>query len=117
MILTISMLQIARSSFLKLLILLKPRGFNKLLDLMTPPEVQHYYQFVYDSVTERIRLHSQQMEKPKEEQRQDIFYFLCEARDPETGTQAYDETSLRAEANLLIIAGSDPTAVSLSGIF
>ncbi|KAK6833896.1 benzoate 4-monooxygenase cytochrome P450 [Apiospora arundinis] len=78
---------------------------------------QHYYQFVYDSVTERIRLHSQQMEKPKEEQRQDIFYFLCEARDPETGTQAYDETSLRAEANLLIIAGSDPTAVSLSGIF
>ncbi|KAK8003516.1 general alpha-glucoside permease [Apiospora arundinis] len=108
---------IARSPFLKLLILLKPRGFNKLLDLMTPPEVQHYYQFVYNSVTERIRLHSQQMEKPEEEQRQDIFHFLCEARDPETGTQAYDETSLRAEANLLIIAGSDTTAVSLSGIF
>ncbi|KAK8031536.1 hypothetical protein PG990_001270 [Apiospora arundinis] len=57
------------------------------------------------------------MEKPEEEQRQDIFHFLCEARDPETGTQAYDETSLRAEANLLIIAGSDTTAVSLSGIF
>lgn len=42
---------------------------------------------------------------------------MCEARDPETGRPAYDEDTLRAEANLLIIAGSDTTAISLSGIF
>lgn len=46
-----------------------------------------------------------------------MFYFLCEARDPDTGLPAYDETTLRAEANLLIIAGSDATAVSLTSIF
>lgn len=46
-----------------------------------------------------------------------MFYFLCEARDPDTGLPAYSEGDLRAESSLLIIAGSDTTAVSISGIF
>lgn len=46
-----------------------------------------------------------------------MFYFLCEARDPDTGLPAYNEGDLRAESSLLIIAGSDTTAVALSGIF
>lgn len=47
-----------------------------------------------------------------------MFYFLCEARNPENPTlPAYTEGQLRAESGLLIIAGSDTTAISLSGIF
>lgn len=46
-----------------------------------------------------------------------MFYFLCEARDPDTGLPVYGEDDLRAESTLLIIAGSDTTAVSLCGIF
>ncbi|XDG03854.1 hypothetical protein ABKA04_003469 [Annulohypoxylon sp. FPYF3050] len=79
--------------------------------------VQNYYQFIYDSVTNRIALQQEQAKKPESERRKDMFYFLCEARDPDTGLPAYDETTLRAEANLLIIAGSDATAVSLTSIF
>ncbi|RYP80318.1 hypothetical protein DL770_006265 [Monosporascus sp. CRB-9-2] len=108
---------ICRSPFLSLVVWLKPRGLDKLFELMTPSAVQQYYQFVHKSVTERIALQQEQAEKPESEKRQDIFYFLCEARDPDTSLPAYDETDLRAEANLLIIAGSDTTAISLSGIF
>lgn len=95
---------------------LKPRGLNKVLAMVTPPPVRHYVQFVYDSVTNRIALQQKQAEKPESDRRKDLFYFLCEARDPETGHPAYSEDELRAEASLLIIAGSDTTAVSLSGI-
>ncbi|KAK8023702.1 benzoate 4-monooxygenase cytochrome P450 [Apiospora rasikravindrae] len=105
-----------RSPFLHLLIWLKPRGLDWMFDLITPPSVQQYNKFVFDSVTNRIRLHREQKEKPDLEQRQDMFYFLCEARDPDTGLIAYDETDLRAESSLLIIAGSDTTSVSISGI-
>ncbi|KAI0006422.1 benzoate 4-monooxygenase cytochrome P450 [Xylariaceae sp. FL0662B] len=108
---------ISRSPFLNLVIWLKPRGLNKLLTLLTPPAVQQYFRFVDENVTKRIALQRDQAEKPESEKRQDIFYFLCEAQDPDTGRPAYDEADLRSEANLLIIAGSDTTAISLSGIF
>lgn len=111
------LIQICRSPFLSLVVWLKPRGLNYLFELLTPPAVKQYYQFVNDSVTKRIALQREQAEKPEHEKRQDMFYFLCDAQDPDTGLPAYDETDLRAEANLLIIAGTDTTAISLSGIF
>ncbi|ETS80426.1 hypothetical protein PFICI_07955 [Pestalotiopsis fici W106-1] len=108
---------ICRSPFLGFVLWLKPRGLNKLFELLTPPAVQQYYQFVHNSVTKRIALQQAQADKPESQRRQDMFYFMCESRDPDTGAPAYDEQDLRGEANLLIIAGSDTTAISLSGIF
>ncbi|KAI1733378.1 benzoate 4-monooxygenase cytochrome P450 [Xylaria scruposa] len=108
---------ICRSPFLNLVVWLKPRGLNKLFELLTPPPVQQYYKFVHNSVTKRIALQQEQAKWSEAQRRQDIFYFLCEARNPDTGFPAYNEADLRAEANLLIIAGSDTTAISLSGIF
>ncbi|KAI0181176.1 cytochrome P450 monooxygenase-like protein [Hypoxylon sp. FL1284] len=108
---------ICRSPFLNFIVWLKPRGLNKLFNSLTPSPVQQYYQFVHESVSKRLALQKEQAEKPESERRQDIIYFLCEAQDPDTGHPAYDESTLRAEANLLIIAGSDTTAISLSGIF
>lgn len=96
---------------------LKPRGLNQLYESITPKAVRQYYQFVYKSVSDRIALQAEQTKMREGERRQDIFYFLCEARDPDTGLAVYDEIDLRSEANLLIIAGSDTTAISLCGIF
>ncbi|KAI1102035.1 benzoate 4-monooxygenase cytochrome P450 [Jackrogersella minutella] len=106
-----------RFPYLKLLLWLKPRGVDHLLDLITRPDAQHYNKFVTDSVTDRIALHKEEEKKPEADRRQDIFYFVASARDPETGLPAYDDSELRAESSLLIIAGSDTTSTSLSGIF
>ncbi|KAI1651881.1 cytochrome P450 [Daldinia loculata] len=107
---------IGRSPFRNYILWLKRGGLDKLFALLTPPPIRQYKQFIHDSVTKRIALHQEQAEKPEAERRQDMFYFLCEARDTDTGLPAYNEAQLRAEANLLIIAGSDTTSVSLSGI-
>ncbi|KAI1493642.1 benzoate 4-monooxygenase cytochrome P450 [Biscogniauxia mediterranea] len=105
-----------RSPFLKLLLWLKPRGLDWLLELIAPPAAQQYTKFVQDSVTERIALQKLQADKPENERRQDLFYFVAEARD-EAGRPAYNELELHAESSLLIVAGSDTTAVSLSALF
>ncbi|KAI0817939.1 benzoate 4-monooxygenase cytochrome P450 [Xylaria sp. FL0064] len=87
------------SPFLGVLNWLKPHGLDRLFDIIAPPTIKQYNKF--------------QAGKPLAERRQDIFYFLCEARDPETNQLAYNEHTLRAEANLLIIAGFDTTSISL----
>lgn len=84
---------------------------------MTPSAAAKFNQFVTDSVTNRIALQKAEATKAEADRRQDMFYFLAEARDPDTGSLVYDESGLRAESNLLIIAASDTTAISLSGIF
>ncbi|OTB16941.1 hypothetical protein K445DRAFT_21134 [Daldinia sp. EC12] len=108
---------ICRSPFLSLFLWLKPWGLDKLLELASPPAVCEYHRFIYQSVTDRIILQRQQAEKPEADRRQDLFYFLYEARDPDTGQRAYGEDELRAESSLLIIAGFDTINISLSSIF
>ncbi|KAI0182980.1 benzoate 4-monooxygenase cytochrome P450 [Xylaria flabelliformis] len=98
---------LSRSPFLGILNYLKPRGLNKVFDLICPQTVKQYNQFVYDSVTRRIA----DRETPGS------ILFLSEARDPDTNKLAYSEDDLRAESNVLIIAGSDATSVTLSGLF
>ncbi|KAL2289947.1 hypothetical protein FJTKL_01225 [Diaporthe vaccinii] len=108
---------LCRSPFLDVLNWLKPCGLDRLFEMITPRPVQQYDQFVHDSVTSRISLEKEQTKKPESDRRQDMFYFLYEAKHPDTGLPAYSEGDLRAESSLLTIAGSDTTAVSLSGIF
>lgn len=79
--------------------------------------MKQFNQFSKKTLTERLVLHGEQAEKPEEQRRQDMFYYLREAKDPDTGLAAYNESDLDAECSLLIIAGSDTTAISLSGIF
>ena len=49
--------------------------------------------------------------------RKDMFHYLYQAKDPETGQPAYSKDELLAEASLLTIAGSDTTSVTLCGFF
>ncbi|CAJ2509358.1 Uu.00g143840.m01.CDS01 [Anthostomella pinea] len=106
-----------RFPFLKALLWLKPRGLDQLIESIAPPAARQYSRFVDDSVARRIALQKAQSDKPEGERRQDMFHFLAKARDPDTGRLAYDEAALYAESSFLIVAGSDTTAISLSGIF
>ena len=51
-----------------------------------------------------------------ETDRKDFFYYLLNARDPETG-KGFTSPELWGESNLLIIAGSDTTSTALSAAF
>lgn len=110
-------MKMCRSPLLSLIIWLKPRGLDRLMELMTPRPVQQFNDFVFDSVTKRLELYKKQEDIPENERRQDMFYFLCKAQGSSTGRPAYTEDELRAEASLLIIAGSDTTTASLASIF
>jgi len=48
--------------------------------------------------------------------RKDFFYYLLNARDPETG-KGFTAPELWGESNLLIIAGSDTTSTALASAF
>src|SRR6266536_1009867 len=48
--------------------------------------------------------------------RKDFFYYLLNARDPETG-KGFSPPELWGESNLLIIAGSDTTSTALAAAF
>lgn len=99
------------------MIWLKPRGLEWLMHFITPPLVERYNKFVYDTLTNRIALEKQQAYKPQEERRQDMFHFLYEGRHPSAAPPDCEEGDLRADISLLIIAGSDTTTVVLSGLF
>ncbi|KAF2971899.1 hypothetical protein GQX73_g1749 [Xylaria multiplex] len=109
--------KMCRSPFLSSIIWLKPRGLDRLVELITPPPVQRFNNFVFDSVTKRLELYKKQEGIPEDERRRDMFYFLCKAQDSSTGHPAYTEDELRAEASLFIIAGSDTASVSLASVF
>lgn len=110
-------MKMCRSPLLDMIIWFKPRGLDRLVELITPRPVQQFQEFVYDSVTKRFELYRKQENIPENERRRDMFYFLCKAQDSSTGHLAYTEDELRAEASLLIIAGSDTTTASLASIF
>jgi cytochrome P450 len=91
-----------------------PKGLNYLLDLVTPEDVKQYYKFVDDNVSRRLQ--EEKSSRNTEQSRLDMFHFLCTAKDPITG-ERYSEDALRAEAIMLIVAGSDSSSVILSGLW
>ncbi|KAH4902845.1 hypothetical protein HBI80_129350 [Parastagonospora nodorum] len=62
---------------------------------------------------------AQAMERTKlglDVDRKDFFYYLLNAKDPETGA-GFSMDELWGESNLLIIAGSDTTSTAMAGTF
>lgn len=109
--------QIAKSALLDVILWLKPRGLDSLMLMATPTNLKEYYAFVEDSVARRVQVERQRERENVVPEREDMFHFLCTARDPETGELAFSTSELNAEANLLIIAGSDTTANMLCAVF
>lgn len=108
------MLQIAYSPFTSLWVWLKPRGLNALLAATAPPALANWAGFVGKCFNERAEVEEQlkKSPKPESEQRKDFFHYLFGAVDPETGKPGYNLTELFGESEMLIIAGSDTTAIS-----
>jgi cytochrome P450 len=99
---------------------LKPRGLDALLAVIMPPEAKRYFKFVEDSVSKREEVEREvQKQGPENGQgRKDMFHYIFNAKDPDTGVaQVLSHDNLMGEANLLVLAGSDTTAVVLAGFF
>lgn len=80
-------------------------------------KIRNYYNFVDVSVAQR-----QEEEALKKsgldvgDVRKDIIHYLYNAVD-DTGKPAYSPAEVHAETSLLIVAGSDTTSISLSGLW
>ena len=111
--------KITRSPSVGLLLWLKPRGLNRLLNILTPSDVKAYYAFIGESVAARSMAEqvSEKLSKDGKEGRQDMFHFIYQAVDPDTGKRALTQQELLSEVSLLVGAGSDTTAITLSGFF
>ncbi|KAH8707167.1 cytochrome P450 [Phaeosphaeriaceae sp. PMI808] len=105
---------LTRSPMLETVLWLKPRGLDSFFKMLTPPHIKNYIDFVDDHVAKRLDLYNAQKNKA-EEQRQDMFWFLCDAKD-EAGGRAYSDGELHAEANMLIVGGTDTTSVTIAAI-
>ena len=112
-------MKLLKSPLLGPLLWLKPRGLNRLLEIITPSDVKAYFAFIEESVAARTKAEeaSEQLGEDRNEARQDMLNFLFRAVNPDTGEKAYSPQELLAEANMLVVAGSDTTAVTLSGLF
>lgn len=97
---------------------MKPRGLDSLFESGLPKNIRTYYDFVEANVTQR-RQEEEILKKSGAEDgqgRKDMFHYLFNATD-ESGNPGYTTDELNAEANLLIIAGSDTTATTLIGFW
>lgn len=96
---------------------LKPRGLDRLITMAAPPALVNWQNFVSKCLTERTEVEheNRRSQKPESEMRKDFFYYLFDAKDPETG-KGYDQAELFNECELLIIAGSDTTSIVMSAM-
>ncbi|KAI1736487.1 hypothetical protein F4680DRAFT_262233 [Xylaria scruposa] len=100
--------KLSGSPFLGTLNWLKPRGLNRVFNSVYPRTVKQYNQFILTAYASNC---------VAIEETPNLFYFQSEARGPGTNKLTYSEDNMRAESNALIIAGSDATSVTLSGLF
>lgn len=95
---------------------LKPRGLDWLITKAAPPALTNWENFVSDCLEKRTKFQEETKDKPDSEKRKDFFYYLFDAKDPETGEIGYDLNELYNECELLIIAGSDTTSIVMSAM-
>ncbi|KAI5460553.1 cytochrome P450 [Mariannaea sp. PMI_226] len=81
-------------------------GLDKILFRQANADCVKYNDYSQKQLTDRTRLGS-------DTDRRDFFYYLLNARDPETG-EGFTTDELWGEANLLIIAGSDTTSTAMA---
>lgn len=96
---------------------MKPRGIDKLFANMVPPSVQFFMDFVAQSLNDRLEQEKVNEKTGKLPDREDMLYYLINAKDAETGAPAYDPVDLCEEANMLTAAGADTTSAVLAALF
>ncbi|KAL4869015.1 hypothetical protein BDV12DRAFT_88008 [Aspergillus spectabilis] len=112
---------LGHSPWVKLLVWLKPRGLDWMLEVLTPPNVRFLYDFVEQSLSQRLDtkqdIRTPHIKDASVSCRRDMLHYLISATDPDTGRPGYTKEALQAEALTLTIAGSDTTSVILAGLF
>lgn len=88
---------------------IKTLGLNKLLFGKIYAQRMEYMAYSKSQAAERTKV-------GLDTDRKDFFYYLLNARDPETG-KGFTTPELWGESNLLIIAGSDTTSTALAAAF
>ncbi|KAJ8070667.1 hypothetical protein OCU04_001038 [Sclerotinia nivalis] len=111
------MYPISNSPFLDTWVWLKPRGIDKLLAILTPKPAINFYKFLETCVEERKKQEQSIKKNNTKNERKDMFHYLFQAKNSETGAPAFNHTELVATANLLVTAGSDTTATALCSAF
>jgi cytochrome P450 len=105
---------LSKSSLMELVLFLQPRGLSKLQERIRHADMKAYNAFVEGCVDKRIAAHK----AGEKATRHDMFHFLLNAVDPDTGLPVYTERDkLLAEARLLVLAGTDTSAETLCGLF
>ncbi|KAH8588815.1 cytochrome P450 [Bisporella sp. PMI_857] len=89
--------------------MIKKLGLNKVLFSKIYAQRMQYISFAKSQAAERTKIGT-------ETDRKDFFYYLLNAKDPETG-KGFTTPELWGESNLLIIAGSDTTSTALAAAF
>ncbi|PVH93385.1 cytochrome P450 [Periconia macrospinosa] len=106
---------IAKTPFIHLIIYLRPRGLARVFRAIRPATVVFFDEFVETSIRKRVE--REQQSERFGEPRRDMFHFVYHARDSETGEPAFRGDQLVAECRLLLVAGSDSTSVTMTGLF
>ncbi|EHK98176.1 putative sterigmatocystin biosynthesis monooxygenase stcF [Glarea lozoyensis 74030] len=111
------MYPISQSPFINTWVYLKPRGLDRVMDYFVPKNIRMYYDFIDEQVGKRMK---EEKEREKlggdDGKEKDMFHYMFQQKK-EDGNPVYSIDELRAEANLLLIAGSDTTAVTLCAFF
>lgn len=103
---------LAKTPFLHALILLRSWGLlEKIMVAIRPKQGKLFDEFAITNMEERLA-----REKQGGATREDMIHFLYTAKDPETGERAFNDDQLQGESRLLLIAGSDSTSVTMSGM-
>ena len=106
---------IAKSPFLHLVIYLRPRGLSRVFEAIRPAQVVMFDEFVDSSIEKSVERERQSASSA--EPRQDMFHFVYNAKDSQSGEPAFRDNRIIAECRMLVIAGSDSTTVTLCGVF
>ncbi|PSN60393.1 benzoate 4-monooxygenase cytochrome-like protein P450 [Corynespora cassiicola Philippines] len=107
--------KVSKSPLYELILYLRPRGLNKLLEKARQPIFKDYENFISTSVDKRIAAHKAD---PYDNARKDMIHFLLTAIDPDTKLPAFSNCGhLLGEARLLVLAGTDTTATTLAALF
>lgn len=91
------------------------------MEYIRKEEIKDYAAFIENSVARRVEAYKARSAIPNSSSnpvREDMFHFLLTAVDPDTGLPAFSERhNLLAETRLLVVAGTDTTALTLSAWF
>ncbi|KAF2709862.1 cytochrome P450 [Pleomassaria siparia CBS 279.74] len=107
--------KLSKSPLFDLILHLQPRGLNKLMERARKKPIKEYNEFIEGSVDARIASHKSHTSTSG---RQDMFHFLLSAVDPDTNLPAFsNRDNLLSETRLLVLAGTDTTALALAALF